>query len=114
METIFAYQYARFHRAKDLEGLMAMGKFEGVWENILSSKKRNLSQSFAQEITEFSFRELGASEISDSSDLSLKPLLKYTVSFAQPNPEVHTMRAYSGVLGIEAGRLYMVDHVERE
>lgn len=114
METIFAYQYTRFHRAKDLEGLMAMGKFEGVWENILSSKRRNLSRSFAQEIAEFSFSEVGASEISDASDLSLKPCLKYTVSFAQQNPEVDTMRAYSGVLGVEAGRLYMVDHVKKQ
>jgi hypothetical protein len=113
METLFANQYARLHRAKDLEGLLAMGKFEGVWENIISSKRGNLSRSFAQEITEFSFRELGASEISELSDLSLAPVLEFKVRFAQPNPQVDKMQSYVGFLGVEAGRLYMVDRVKK-
>jgi hypothetical protein len=93
---------------------MAMGKFEGVWENIISSKRGNLSRSFAQEITEFSFRELGASEISELSDLSLTPVLEYKVRFAQANPEVDKMQSYVGFLGVEAGRLYMVDRVKKQ
>ena len=113
MEAAFAHRYARLHRAKDLEGLMAMGKFEGVWENIISSKKGNLSRSFAQEITGFSFRELDASEVSKLSDLSLKPLLEYKLSFAQPIPQVDKMQAYIGFLGVEAGHLYIVDRVKK-
>jgi hypothetical protein len=114
METLFANQYARLHRAKDLEALLAMGKFEGVWENIISSKRGNLSRSFSQEITEFRFRELGAAEISELSDLSLPPVVEYRVSFAQPNPELDRMQAYVGFLGVESGRLYMVDRVKKQ
>lgn len=114
METLFAHQYARLHRAKDLEGLLAMGKFEGVWENIISSRRGNLSRSFSQEITEFRFRELAAAEIAELSDLSLPPVVEYGVSFAQPNPDADTMRAYVGFLGVEAGRLYMADRVKQQ
>jgi hypothetical protein len=114
METLFGHQYARLHKAKDLEGLLALGKFEGVWENIMSSKRGNLSRSFAQEITEFSFRELRAAEISELSDLSLPPVVEYRVSFAQPNPEVDRMQSYVGFLGVGAGRLYIVDRVKKQ
>ena len=120
METVFAHRYARFHRSKDLNGLLGMGKYEGVWENIVSSRKSNLSRSFAQEITGFKFRELTAEEklnggknIGDLSDLSLEPLLQYTISFAQPNPEVDKMGAFIGYLGAESGQLYMVDRVKK-
>jgi hypothetical protein len=46
--------------------------------------------------------------------LSLKPLLEYKVSFAQPNPEVDTMQAYIGFLGVAAGHLYIVDRVKQQ
>ena len=114
METLFALQYARLHTAKDLEGLMALGKFAGVWENIITSKKDNLARSFANEISGFKFRELSASEIPDRdlTDLSLEPLLECTVSFAQTNPEAG-LPEYPHLLGVEAGHLYIVDRVKK-
>ena len=120
METVFACRYARFHKAKDLESLLAMGKYDGVWEDILSSRKANLGRSFAQEITGFSFRELSAEDklkagekMGDLSDLSLEPLLQYTVSFAQPNPELDRIQAFIGFLGVQAGQLNMADRVKK-
>ena len=112
IEADFANQYARFHDVKDLEGLLAMGKFERVPENGVSSIRGWMERSFTQRVVDISFHELNDWEIRKLADLSLEPLLKCTISYAQNGPD-DVMRSSIYNLSVEGGHLYIVDRVKK-
>jgi len=113
MEADFANQYANFHRARDLEGLMAMMKLEGVGENGVSSLKEWKERSFAQQIVGVSFRELNDWEIRKRTDFSLEPLLECKISYRQTSPD-DVMVSTTYTLGVEAGHLYVAERACKE
>ena len=91
---------------------MAMGKFERVPENGVSSIRGWMERSFTQRVVDISFHELNDWEIRKLADLSLEPLLKSTISYAQNGPD-DVMRSAIYNLSVEGGHLYIVDRVKK-